>query len=330
MSHEIDETTGKPAMAYVGKVPWHGLGFQLEAEATMDTWQEAAGLNWSAIGSPVKFVGIDGKEEEYPGRLVLHRSDTGAPLSVVTDRYNPVQPKQLLSFADEFVNKLDGFTMETAGALNGGRKIWILAKAKDDTLLLGKDDPVERYLLMATSFDFSIKTIIQQTSTRVVCNNTLRVAYLAGETAKSSRICVSHLSAFDGDAIKQQMELDEQWIGFSKILNKLTKVVVTDEVAKEYFLDVFYPESIRGTNAFSEAGSNQRVKELMDAYKDGPGQRLRTAKGTAWGLVNAVTYFVDHQVTSRDQDTRLNRAWFAQGSVRKTRAMNNATAFISS
>jgi hypothetical protein len=29
MAHEIDLSTGKPAIAYVGEEPWHGLGEKL-------------------------------------------------------------------------------------------------------------------------------------------------------------------------------------------------------------------------------------------------------------------------------------------------------------
>jgi hypothetical protein len=29
MAYEIDQSTGKPAIAYVGQKPWHGLGEEL-------------------------------------------------------------------------------------------------------------------------------------------------------------------------------------------------------------------------------------------------------------------------------------------------------------
>ena len=36
MSHDLDESTGKPAMAYVGEKPWHGLGQELPPGQDID------------------------------------------------------------------------------------------------------------------------------------------------------------------------------------------------------------------------------------------------------------------------------------------------------
>lgn len=55
MAHEIDMSNERENMAYTGQIPWHGLGQELERDASLEQWQEAAGLNWSAVKSPVMF-----------------------------------------------------------------------------------------------------------------------------------------------------------------------------------------------------------------------------------------------------------------------------------
>ena len=59
MAHEIDMTTGTAAMAYVGEMPWHGLGQELKAGASIDEWITAAGMDFDVIGTPVLFTTDD-------------------------------------------------------------------------------------------------------------------------------------------------------------------------------------------------------------------------------------------------------------------------------
>ncbi len=44
--HDLDRSTGKPAMAYVGEVPWHGLGARLPEGRSIGEWVSAARLDW--------------------------------------------------------------------------------------------------------------------------------------------------------------------------------------------------------------------------------------------------------------------------------------------
>jgi hypothetical protein len=45
MAHEIDFSTGTPAIAYVGKTPWHGYGEKLDVGQLIEAWLKARGLN---------------------------------------------------------------------------------------------------------------------------------------------------------------------------------------------------------------------------------------------------------------------------------------------
>ena len=52
------------------------------------------------------------------------------------------------------------------------------------------------------------------------------------------------------------------------------------------------------------------------------------ASGTAWGLLNAVTEYVDHHRRARNQDNRLDSAWFGQGAQLKHKALEQALTLI--
>jgi phage/plasmid-like protein (TIGR03299 family) len=114
MSHLVE------SMAYVGDMPWHGLGNHLEAGQSLDVWAKQSGLDWEIKNAPVCFntsvnpsnINIHSFEEKQ----VLYRSDTHAPLSVVGQRYKVVQPREILEFYRDLTEK-SGFELETAGVL---------------------------------------------------------------------------------------------------------------------------------------------------------------------------------------------------------------------
>ena len=97
MSHDLDESTGKPAMAYVGERPWHGLGEALPPDQDIETWVQAARLDWEIEMLPVNYQ-MGGRNHVMRDRVVLARSDTQAALSVVSGDYRVVQPKEVLEF----------------------------------------------------------------------------------------------------------------------------------------------------------------------------------------------------------------------------------------
>lgn len=161
-------------MAYAGQVPWHGIGSQLAPGQSIEVWRERAGMNWSLEEAEVRFAAE--AEDQYPvrafpGQKVLYRSDTKRPLAVVSNRYQVVQPREILEFYRD-LTRYSGFELETAGVLRGGRKFWALARTGQGVALKGQDQ-VNGYLLLATACDGTLATTAQFTSVRVVCNNTL-------------------------------------------------------------------------------------------------------------------------------------------------------------
>ena len=61
----------------------------------------------------------------------------------------------------------------------------------------------------------------------------------------------------------------------------------------------------------------------------GRGAELQAAKGTAWGLLSAVTEFVDHERRARSNEYRLDSAWFGQGAQLKQRALDQVLQMVS-
>lgn len=310
-------------MAYAGEEPWHGLGNRLPPQQPLEVWAQKAGMDWRIEASSVRFmadsIGNLGTIHSFPDQKVLYRSDTKEALSVVSQRYQIVQPREVLEFYRD-LSEVSGFELETAGVLKGGKKFWALARTGQSVALKG-GDVVNGYLLLATSCDGTLATTATPTTVRVVCNNTLAIALNGSNQA----IKVPHSTRFDQQAVKQQLGIAvSQWDGFMYRMRTLAERKVKSHEAMNYFLrvlcDVQPGESEQGNLV------NERALKKVQALYDGQGRgaELDSSKGTAWGLLNAVTEYVDHQRKAKSTEYRLDSAWFGQGANVKQRALDYA------
>ncbi|BCM06170.1 hypothetical protein MAFF241647_05270 [Ralstonia solanacearum] len=311
-------------MAYVGQRPWHGLGNQLIANQPIEVWQERAGMDWSIESSEVRFVTGQshlGAIHAFPEQKVLYRSDTKAPLSVVSARYQVVQPSEILEFYRDLA-AVGQFELETAGVLRGGRKFWALAKTGQSGMLKGKD-VVNGYLLLATACDGTLATTAQFTSIRVVCNNTLQIALGDG----TGVVKVPHRSQFDAQAVKRQLGIAvSSWDAFMARTKALAERKVTDSVTEAFLRKVLtYPAPDRDGQVVNE----RAMKAVSELYAGrGKGSTLPSAAGTAWGLLQSTVEYVDHHRRARSEDLRLDSAWFGAGAVLKEKAWNEALRLV--
>jgi phage/plasmid-like protein (TIGR03299 family) len=318
------------SMAYVGEQPWHGLGNQLAAGQPIEVWARQAGMDWSIESSEVRFVAGShastsglGAIHAFPEQRVLYRSDTKAPLSVVSSRYQVVQPAEILDFYKD-LTEISGFELETAGVLKDGKKLWALARTGQSATLKGKDQ-VNAYLLLATACDGTLATTAQFTSVRVVCNNTLSIAL--GDS--TGAVKVGHRSQFDAQAVKRQLGIAvSSWDGFMVRMKALSERKVNDAAAEKFFQRVLtYPAS--GQNTPASATNDSAIKAAQALYAGrGKGATLPSATGTAWGLVNSITEFVDHQRRARSDDHRRDAAWFGTGATLKQKAWDEAMKLV--
>ncbi|PLC05106.1 hypothetical protein CY658_15010 [Variovorax sp. RO1] len=334
MAHLIE------TMAYAGDTPWHRLGHRLQPKQPLEVWAQQAGMDWTIQETPVRFI-VQGAVscasdsqpegdspqilESFADQKVLYRSDSRSPLSVVSSRYQVVQPREVLEFYRD-LTEVGGYEMETAGVLKGGRKVWALARTGKQAVLKGSDT-VNGYLLFATSCDGSLATTVTPTTVRVVCNNTLAIAL----DNTSNVIRVPHNTCFDADAVKRQLGIAiGQWDDFMYRMKVLSERKVKGKEVDAYIQRVLYgpiesnglATAQTGTQSIPRAWAARKVLELYEGK--GRGAELAAARGTTWGLLSAMTEFVDHERRARNREYRLDSAWFGQGAALKQRALAHA------
>lgn len=312
------------SMAYTGDRPWHGLGNKLAPQQSIDDWKRHAGMDWRIEESEVRFIsgnGNIGAIHAFPENKVLYRSDTKAPLAVVSNRYKVVQPGEVLEFYRD-LTEVGGFELETAGVLREGRKFWALARTGQSVTLKGRDK-VDGYLLLATACDGSLATTAQFTSVRVVCNNTLQIAL--GDSNGS--IKVSHRSKFNPEVVKRQLGIAlSSWEPFVSRMKALCECPVDPDSVEGLLRRVL---TYQVQDIAAPVANEQAIANVRAIYEGGgKGASLASSRGTAWGLLNSVTEFVDFHRRARSDDHRREAAWFGQGAKIKQRAWDEVHSLL--
>lgn len=311
-------------MAYVGETPWHGEGNVLTEGADIETWTREAGLDFEVKKAEVLFGPRGLPLRKFGKRFVTHRADDGTPLGIVSDRFQLVQPREVVEFYREFVAS-GGMKLETAGTLLDSRRVWGLASL-DAPFSLPGGDVVRPYFLLATGFGDGTGTTGTFTSVRVVCCNTLQMAMNErDEDNRKSRISgfsVGHNAKFDRAWAQQQVEnLISASHDFENNAALLASTGISNAEVLRYFVGLVGVESDKGELT---PQSKTKIDRLVQLYRSGPGADLPTARGTAWGALNAITHYADFDVPVRKTGSRFVSGQFGPGNQLKNRALEAA------
>lgn len=262
---------------------------------------------------------------------VLYRSDNLEPLSVVSQRYQEVQPREILEFYRDLTEQSD-FDLETAGVLKGGRKLWALARTGQSATLKSKDVS-NGYLLLATACDGTLATTAQFTNIRVVCNNTLAVSLANGS---GGVVKVPHSTSFDAHSVKQQLGVSvKQWEEHVYEMKQLSERRVTQADAANYLSRVFndqdnnlilFNSAKKQKDAVPNAKAMNKVMQMFNGQ--GRGADLDAARDTAYGLLCSITEYVDHERRAMSTDNRLNSAWFGAGAKLKQKGLEESLLML--
>ena len=269
------------SMFYVRETPWHGLGTKvMEAPASKEALQ-LAGLDWKVLREPI----FTDTKEEIVGYKANVRDSDRKVLGVVTDRYKVIQNEEAFAFTDALLG--EGVRYETAGSLQDGKKVWMLARLPQEYIISG--ERISPYLVFSNTHDGSGAVKVAVTPIRVVCNNTLNLALA---TAKRSWSMVH-----TGDIKEKMEEAKETLFMAQKYMDKLGKEFenlrvkkLSDKEVVDY-IELLLPLD---TDASSQQVRNiKRLREDMKArYFDAPD--LQDVGKSAYRFVNAVSDFATH------------------------------------
>ncbi|MEY8484410.1 DUF932 domain-containing protein [Lachnospiraceae bacterium 48-21] len=269
------------SMFYVRETPWHGLGTKvLEAPASKDALQ-LAGLNWRVMQEPI----YTAMEELVDGYKANVRDSDRKVLGVVTDRYRVIQNDEAFAFTDKLLGA--GVKYETAGSLQGGRKVWLLAHMPHEYIISG--ERISPYLLFSNTHDGSGAIKVALTPIRVVCQNTLNLA-LANAKRSWSMIHTGDIKEKMQEA-KDTLFLAENYMDeLGKEFEALRMKKLTDKQVMEY-IEILLPVE-DGSTPQQEKNMKRLREDMKIRYFDAPD--LQEVGENAYRFVNAVSDFATH------------------------------------
>ena len=237
---------------------WEG-GVCVETALSSQEALQASGLDWNVIQRPI----MTSAYEPILGYKANIRDTDNKVLGVVSDRYRVVQNAEAFAFTDALLG--EGVKYETAGSLQEGRRIWLLAKLPDRYIIEGEQ--IEPYLVFSSSHDGSGAIKAAMTPVRVVCQNTLNMAL---STAKRvwSTVHVGDLAA-KMDEAHNTLLLAEKYMGkLGTEIAALSKIRLSDSKVMEY-IDMLLPMDDQPSDIHKKNISRIR-EDLKIRYFDAP------------------------------------------------------------
>lgn len=286
MSHEVESCFS------VREVPWHGLGTIVQEQLTSADAIKAAGLDWRVDSRPIYTDIPGGQKMEIAGQRANVRDTDNKVLGLVSDRYKIVQNSEAFDFTDSLIG--EGCRYETAGALFGGKKIWLLASLPEQKIL---DDEVIPYVCFTNAHDGfgAIKACC--CTVRVVCNNTLNLALSTAPRVWSCKH-IGNLSSKIDEA-KRALEFAESYNKeLAEFAMRAANTTITEEKQNQILSELF---------PVADDASDRTKRNVQDAVNDFKScivaVDLSPFYGTAWGLINAASDYVYHKPASRFSPT---------------------------
>lgn len=282
------------SMVYTREKPWHGLGTKVEEAPTSADALRLAGLDWRVEQKNIQLCG----GSKVPGYKANVRSTDGKVLGVVSDRYRIVQNADAFEFTDSIIG--GDVRYETAGSLNSGKKIWLLAKLPETEIAGDKTEP---YLCFSNTHDGSGAVRVCMTPIRVVCNNTLNLALDSAKRAWSVRHTGSLQSKMH--EARTCLRMANTYMGaLAEKADRMANTTITRDQLNS-ILDELFPVDEHTTER-----EKQNIKKLRDEYMVcyfAPD--LVKFRDTAWGAYNAMSDMITHNAPLRKTENYRENNW---------------------
>ena len=316
MSHEVEQ------MFSVKERPWHGLGTVLPEAPSIAEGIKLAGLDWDVTLRPI--ISNDEDQINLDTHKMVVREDNKQPLGIVGGGYQVLQNKEAFNFFEPFLEN-DMATLETAGSLFNGKKVFVLAKIKSDNMEIDKNDEVEKYILLSNAHDGTQALRIGFVPIRVVCNNTLSMA-INNDNSKLIRLTHKGNIVQTLSELRETMDLvNKQFLATEEQFKELTKKNINKNDLQNYVNQVFSVKKLENV-----------IKDYEEKEKIETGRKRLLARveeifdlepvHNAWTMYNSVNYYLNHE-RGKVLENRYDSMWFGYSKRIDNKALQIALTF---
>lgn len=208
-------------------------------------------------------------------------------LGVVGPTYKPLQNSDAFSFFDPFVES-GVATLETAGSLRDGKRVWILAKVAGDPIEIVKGDAVERFILLSNGHDGSLAIRCGFTPVRVVCQNTMGMAH-GDKGSKLLRVRHTNKAKSTLEIIRETMKVvNSEFEATTEQFKELAKRQVNLKDLKSYIRLCFKPQIVEATEEMgietenADGRADKLLNKIIPLFEAGRGNDMPGVAGTLW------------------------------------------------
>jgi phage/plasmid-like protein (TIGR03299 family) len=311
MSHEIE------TMFYFGSTPWHKLGTPLTTDDLYD-WQSAcvkSGLDWEAELVPLLTADTQAKVEH---QAVRRKSDNRI-LGVVGPKYHVLQNRAAFQWFQPFLDAREA-SLNTAGSLCEGSRVWVLAKLNRDPLVITPGDEVEKFILLSHGHDGSLAVRVGFTPIRVVCANTLALAHRADA---SKLIRLKHTKDLHENLanVREVMNVaNQEFEATAEQYRLLARKSINQADLRRYVKTVLKVEGDKISTRMKNT-----IEEILGKCESGKGNDFPSVRGTLWTAYNGFNEWLAYD-RGHNQQNRLNSLWFGDSANVNRFALETALA----
>ena len=307
--HDIDTTNGQSSFVSAREDAWHSLGVTLPDAFTAEQAMEHGLLGgWNVRKFPAFATDPEtGLSIPMPGRIAVVRNNPVVPgqidfLCDVGDGYHIIQNEEHAGLLNALVDE-SGAHFETAGALDGGRRVFVTMKLPGH-LKVGGVGPVDQYIAAIHSHHVSLNFAMMVTPVRIVCQNTLTLAF--GPSSNVFR--VRHTSGAQKQMIAQAREALEFTFNYLDGFQAEAEALINTTLTQSTFEQMIEREfgAKEDASPATITRSERKVEKMAELFADANTQE--GIRNTAWAGLNALTEWYDHFSPTRGEDRDTSRS----------------------
>lgn len=277
---------GVETLAYAGETPWHGKGVRVDEAMTSDQAITLAGLDWEVRCGDLWGGPSEEQRQLVSNRASIYRVSDSKVLGVATQRYAPIQNREMFTFLDSLCADRV-LRYHTAGSLHGGKNVWLLAELEEGMQVAGEQ--YRRYIMCTSGHDNQSPLTVVHTDVRVICKNTHKLALKGEGLSVKIKHTTNYKSRFNlaKDVMKVTTERERKYVAW---LEQLAETKVGGDVR----------EKVRETMlCAADDAKTVRRQEALSAWNEILGEEDKLHEGTAYALLQTITGFADHAIKLR-------------------------------